>query len=47
MDIVRDVTLMLLEFQRKRCAGNPSPVTAYGVIVGMKAAAKNNLVLMF
>ncbi|MFV8334035.1 Glu/Leu/Phe/Val family dehydrogenase [Flavobacterium sp. GSP14] len=41
MDIVRDVTPYVTGISEQRGgAGNPSPVTAYGVYVGMKAAAK-------
>ena len=41
MDIVRDVTPYVTGISEERGgAGNPSPVTAYGVYVGMKAAAK-------
>ena len=41
MDIVRDVTPYVTGISESRGgAGNPSPVTAYGVYVGMKAAAK-------
>jgi leucine dehydrogenase len=41
MDIVRDVTPYVTGISEERGgAGNPSPVTAYGVFMGMKAAAK-------
>ena len=41
MDIVRDVTPYVTGISESRGgAGNPSPITAYGVYVGMKAAAK-------
>ena len=41
MDIVRDVTPYVTGISEERGgAGNPSPVKAYGVYVGMKAAAK-------
>ncbi|WP_426096125.1 Glu/Leu/Phe/Val family dehydrogenase [Flavobacterium sp. DSR2-3-3] len=41
MDIVRDVTPYVTGISESRGgAGNPSPVTAYGVYLGMKAAAK-------
>lgn len=41
MDIVRDVTPYVTGISEERGgSGNPSPVTAYGVYVGMKAAAK-------
>ncbi len=41
MDIVRDVTPYVTGISESRGgAGNPSPVTAFGVFVGMKAAAK-------
>jgi leucine dehydrogenase len=39
MDIVR-CYLCYWNFRGRGGAGNPSPVTAYGVYVGMKAAAK-------
>jgi leucine dehydrogenase len=42
MDIVRDVTPYVTGISEERGgAGNPSPVTAYGVYMGMKAAAKH------
>ncbi len=41
MDIVRDVTPFVAGISESRGgSGNPSPVTAYGVFMGMKAAAK-------
>ena len=41
MDIVRDVTPYVTGISEERGgAGNPSPVTAFGVYMGMKAAAK-------
>ena len=41
MDIVRDVTPYVTGISEARGgSGNPSPVTAYGVYMGMKAAAK-------
>ena len=41
MDIVRDVTPYVTGISESRGgSGNPSPVTAYGVNLGMKAAAK-------
>jgi len=41
MDIVREVTPYVTGIsQNKGGAGNPSPITAYGVFMGMKAAAK-------
>ncbi|MBV7267794.1 Glu/Leu/Phe/Val family dehydrogenase [Winogradskyella luteola] len=41
MDIVRDVTPYVTGISESRGgAGNPSPITAYGVFMGMKAAAK-------
>lgn len=41
MDIVREVTPYVTGIsESKGGAGNPSPITAYGVFVGMKAAAK-------
>ncbi|MFV8369188.1 Glu/Leu/Phe/Val family dehydrogenase [Flavobacterium sp. LB2R40] len=41
MDIVRDVTPYVTGISEERGgSGNPSPVTAYGVYLGMKAAAK-------
>jgi leucine dehydrogenase len=44
MDIVRDVTPYVTGISEERGgAGNPSPVTAYGVYMEMKAAAKVNL----
>jgi leucine dehydrogenase len=42
MDTVRDVTPYVTGISESRGgAGNPSPVTAYGVYMGMKAAAKH------
>jgi leucine dehydrogenase len=42
MDIVRDVTPYVTGISEERGgSGNPSPVTAYGVYMGMKAAAKH------
>lgn len=41
MDLVREVTPYVTGIsESKGGAGNPSPVTAYGVFMGMKAAAK-------
>ncbi|MFD2917591.1 Glu/Leu/Phe/Val family dehydrogenase [Psychroserpens luteus] len=41
MDIVREVTPYVTGIsESKGGAGNPSPITAYGVFMGMKAAAK-------
>jgi leucine dehydrogenase len=41
MDLVRDVTPYVTGISEERGgAGNPSPVTAFGVYMGMKAAAK-------
>ncbi|MDX1272442.1 Glu/Leu/Phe/Val dehydrogenase [Bizionia paragorgiae] len=41
MDIVRDVTPYVTGISEERGgSGNPSPITAYGVFMGMKAAAK-------
>ena len=41
MDTVRDVTPYVTGISESRGgAGNPSPITAYGVFMGMKAAAK-------
>lgn len=41
MDIVRDVTPYVTGISESRGgSGNPSPITAYGVYMGMKAAAK-------
>lgn len=41
MDIIRDVTPHVTGIsEEKGGSGNPSPVTAYGVYMGMKAAAK-------
>ncbi|WP_338733372.1 Glu/Leu/Phe/Val family dehydrogenase [Mangrovimonas cancribranchiae] len=41
MDLVREVTPYVTGIsEEKGGAGNPSPVTAYGVFMGMKAAAK-------
>jgi leucine dehydrogenase len=42
MDIVRDVTPYVTGISEERGgSGNPSPVTAYGVYLGMKAAVKH------
>ncbi|MCI2227893.1 leucine dehydrogenase [Polaribacter sp. MSW13] len=42
MDIVREVTPYVTGIsESKGGAGNPSPITAYGVFMGMKAAAKH------
>jgi leucine dehydrogenase len=42
MDIIRDVTPYVTGISEARGgSGNPSPVTAYGVYMGMKAAAKH------
>lgn len=42
MDLVRDVTPYVTGISESRGgSGNPSPVTAYGVYMGMKAAAKS------
>ncbi|KVV15330.1 Glu/Leu/Phe/Val family dehydrogenase [Flavobacterium sp. TMP13] len=42
MDTVRDVTPYVTGISEERGgSGNPSPVTAYGVFLGMKAAAKH------
>ena len=42
MDTVRDVTPHVVGISESRGgSGNPSPVTAYGVFMGMKAAAKH------
>ncbi|MFD0864140.1 Glu/Leu/Phe/Val dehydrogenase [Sungkyunkwania multivorans] len=42
MDLVRDVTPYVTGISESRGgAGNPSPITAYGVFMGMKAAAKH------
>ncbi|GAA6765305.1 hypothetical protein AAFH68_12400 [Flavobacterium sp. CGRL1] len=42
MDTVRDVTPYVTGISEERGgSGNPSPVTAYGVYLGMKAAAKS------
>jgi len=42
MDIVREVTQYVTGIsESKGGSGNPSPITAYGVFVGMKAAAKH------
>jgi len=42
MDVVRDVTPYVTGISEARGgSGNPSPVTAYGVYMGMKAAAKH------
>ena len=44
MDIVRDVTPYVTGISEERGgSGNPSPVTAYGVYMGMKAAAKHQV----
>lgn len=41
MDLIRDVTSFVTGVSESRGgSGNPSPVTAYGVYMGMKAAAK-------
>src|SRR5690606_34736885 len=41
MDIIREVTEHVTGVsESKGGSGNPSPVTAYGVYMGMKAAAK-------
>lgn len=41
MDLVRDVTPYVTGISEARGgSGNPSPITAYGVFMGMKAAAK-------
>ncbi|HLT52678.1 MAG TPA: Glu/Leu/Phe/Val dehydrogenase family protein, partial [Flavobacteriaceae bacterium] len=41
MDLVREVTPYVTGIsEAKGGAGNPSPITAYGVFMGMKAAAK-------
>ncbi len=41
MDLVRDVTPYVTGISESRGgSGNPSPITAYGVFMGMKAAAK-------
>ena len=41
MDLVREVTPYVTSIsESKGGAGNPSPITAYGVFMGMKAAAK-------
>jgi len=41
MDIIREVTPYVTGIsEEKGGAGNPSPITAYGVFMGMKAAAK-------
>jgi len=41
MDLVREVTPYVTGIsENKGGAGNPSPITAYGVFMGMKAAAK-------
>ena len=41
MDLIRDVTPYVTGISESRGgSGNPSPVTAYGVYMGMKAAAK-------
>lgn len=41
MDIIREVTHFVTGISRgKGGTGNPSPITAYGVFMGMKAAAK-------
>jgi leucine dehydrogenase len=42
MDLVREVTPYVTGIsQDKGGAGNPSPITAYGVFMGMKAAARH------
>src|SRR5210317_2445880 len=42
MDLVREVTPYVTGIsESKGGAGNPSPITAYGVFMGMKAAAKH------
>lgn len=42
MDLIRDVTPYVTGIsEAKGGSGNPSPVTAYGVYMGMKAAAKH------
>jgi leucine dehydrogenase len=42
MDLVRDITPFVTGISEERGgSGNPSPVTAFGVYMGMKAAAKN------
>lgn len=42
MDLIRDVTPYVTGIsESKGGSGNPSPVTAYGVYMGMKAAAKH------
>ncbi len=42
MDLIRDVTPYVTGISEERGgSGNPSPVTAYGVYMGMKAAAKH------
>lgn len=42
MDLIRDVTPHVTGISESRGgSGNPSPVTAYGVYMGMKAAAKH------
>lgn len=42
MDIIRDVTPYVTGISESRGGlGNPSPVTAYGVFMGLKAAAKH------
>lgn len=44
MDLIRDVTPFVTGVsESKGGSGNPSPVTAYGVYMGMKAAAKYRL----
>jgi leucine dehydrogenase len=41
MDVVKEVTPYVTGIsESKGGAGNPSPITAYGVLMGMKAAAK-------
>ena len=41
MDVIREVTPFVTGISEKKGgSGNPSPVTAYGVYMGMKAAAK-------
>ena len=44
MDLIRDITPYVTGISEDRGgSGNPSPVTAYGVFMGMKAAAKYQL----
>ena len=41
MDLIRDITPHVTGISKEKGgAGNPSPITAYGVYMGMKAAAK-------